>query len=81
MNKMPKPRSLLLLAALAPVALMLFSTDVCAQTGKGGAAAVVGRVSPQDRKGKDERLDCRPRRRLARGRAPASRGRDGPRRR
>ena len=37
MNKMPKPRSLLLLAALGPVILMLLSTDVCAQTAKGGA--------------------------------------------
>ena len=38
MNNMPKPRSLLLLAALAPVILMLLSTDVCAQTAKRGAA-------------------------------------------
>ena len=34
---MPNPRSLLLLAALAPVTLMLLSTDLCAQTAKGGA--------------------------------------------
>ena len=38
MNSLPKPkrRSLLLLAALAPVSLMLLSTDVCAQNAKGG---------------------------------------------
>ena len=52
MNNMPKPRSLLLLAALAPVTLMLLSTDVCAQTAKGGAASVVRRAPPQDEKEK-----------------------------
>ncbi|XIA66846.1 hypothetical protein ACFIOY_13660 [Bradyrhizobium sp. TZ2] len=46
MNNIPKPRSLLLLAALAPVILMLLSTDVCAQTAKGGAPDV-RRVLPQ----------------------------------
>ena len=47
MNNMPKLHSLLLLAALAPVTLMLLSTDVCAQTAKGGAASVVRRAPPQ----------------------------------
>src|SRR6476469_7280857 len=51
MISMPKPRSLLLLAALAPVTLMLLSTDVCAQPAK-GEAAVVRRPSPQDEKEK-----------------------------
>jgi TRAP-type uncharacterized transport system substrate-binding protein len=37
MNGLLKPRSLLLLAALAtPISLMLLSTDMCAQTVKGG---------------------------------------------
>jgi hypothetical protein len=49
MNSMPKPRSLLLLAA--PVTLMLLSTDVCAQPAK-GEAPVVRRASPQDEKEK-----------------------------
>src|SRR2546429_5627212 len=52
MNNMPKVRSLLLLAALAPVTLMLPSTDVCAQPAKAGAASVVRRVPPQDEKEK-----------------------------
>ena len=52
MNNMPKLHSLLLLAALAPVTLMLLSTDVCSQTAKGGAASVVRRASPQDEKEK-----------------------------
>ena len=52
MNNMPKLHSLLLLAALAPVTLMLLSTDVCAQTAKGGAASVVRRAPPQDEKEK-----------------------------
>ena len=51
MNSMPKVRSLLLLAALAPVTLMLLlSTNLCAQPAKGGAASVVRRVPPQDEK-------------------------------
>ena len=52
MNSMPKLRSLLLLAALAPVTLMLLSTDVCAQTARGGAASVLRRDAPQDEKEK-----------------------------
>ena len=32
MNNMPKPYSLLLLVALAPITLMLLSTNLCAQT-------------------------------------------------
>ena len=51
MNNIAKPRSLLLLAALAPVILMLLSTDVCAQTAKGGAPEV-RRVIPQIEKEK-----------------------------
>ena len=51
MNSMPKPRLLLLLAALAPVTLMLLSADVCAQPAK-GEAPVVRRASPQDEKEK-----------------------------
>ena len=50
MNNMPKPFSLLLLAALAPITLMLLSTNLCAQPAKGGAASVVRRVQPQDEK-------------------------------
>ena len=42
MNSMPKPRSLLLLAALASVTLMLLSTDLCAQR----------RISAQDEREK-----------------------------
>ena len=49
---MSKPRSLLLLAMLGPVSLMLLSTDVCAQTAKGGATSVVRRAPPQDEKEK-----------------------------
>src|SRR6185436_4473169 len=51
MNIMPKPRSWLLLAALAPVTLMLLSTDVCAQPAKGGTPDV-RRASPQGEKEK-----------------------------
>ena len=50
MNSMPKLRSLVLLAALAPVTLMLLSTELCAQTAKGGVASVVRRAPPQDEK-------------------------------
>ena len=49
MNNMPKPRSLLLLAALAPVTLMLLSTDVCAQPAKGGASSRIVRKSKRKR--------------------------------
>ena len=52
MNNMPKLRSLLLLAALASVTLMLLSTDVCAQTTKGGVTSVVRRAPPHDEKEK-----------------------------
>jgi len=52
MNNMPESHSLLLLAALAPVTLMLLSTDVCAQTAKGGAASVLRRAPPHDEKEK-----------------------------
>src|SRR5712671_15974 len=51
MNTLPKPRSLLLLAALAPVTLMLQSADVCAQPAK-GEAPVVRRALPHDEKEK-----------------------------
>jgi len=51
MNIMPKPRWWLLLAALAPVTLMLLSIDVCAQTAKGGTPDV-RRASPQGEKEK-----------------------------
>ena len=44
MNNTPKPRSLLLLAALAPITLMLLSTDVCAANRAKGGAPVVGRA-------------------------------------
>ena len=47
MNGMPKPRLLLLLAALAPITLMLLSADVYAQSAK-GQASVVRRALPQD---------------------------------
>jgi TRAP-type uncharacterized transport system substrate-binding protein len=47
MNGMPKLRSLLLLAALAPVTLLLLSTEVYAQPAR-GEAAVVRRAPPQD---------------------------------
>ena len=50
---MPKPRSLLLLAALAPITLILLSTNLCAQSAKGAAASVLRRVPPaQDEKEK-----------------------------
>jgi TRAP-type uncharacterized transport system substrate-binding protein len=51
MNRMPKPRSLLLLAALALFSLLLPSTDVYAQPARGEAAAV-RRAPPQDEKEK-----------------------------
>jgi len=51
MNIMPKPRWWLLLAALAPVTLMLLSPDVCAQPAKGGTPDV-RRASPQGEKEK-----------------------------
>jgi TRAP-type uncharacterized transport system substrate-binding protein len=51
MNTLPKPRSLLLIAALAPVTLMLQSADVCAQPAK-GEAPVVRRALPHDEKEK-----------------------------
>jgi len=51
MNSMPKPRSLLLLAALAPVILLLLSSDLCAQAVRGEAPAV-RRALPQDEKEK-----------------------------
>lgn len=47
MNGMPKLRSLLLLAAVAPVTLLLLSADVYAQSAR-GEAAVVRRAPPQD---------------------------------
>ena len=47
---MPKPRSLLLLAALAPVTLMLLSTDVCAQTAKGEAPSRPPRLTARRKK-------------------------------
>ena len=50
MNNVPKSCSLLVLAALAPITLMLLSTNLCAQPAKGGAASVVRRVQPQDEK-------------------------------
>jgi len=48
---MPKSRSLLLIATLAPVAMMLLSTDVSAQPAK-GEASVIRRASPQGEKEK-----------------------------
>ena len=51
MNIMPKPRWWLLLAALAPVTLMLLSPDVCAQPANGGTPDV-RRASPQGEKEK-----------------------------
>jgi TRAP-type uncharacterized transport system substrate-binding protein len=50
MNNVPKSCSLLLLAALAPITLLLLSTNLCAQPAKGGATSVVRRVPPQDEK-------------------------------
>ena len=51
MNGMPKPRLLLLLAALAPITLMLLSADVYAQSAK-GEASLVRRALPQEKKEK-----------------------------
>ena len=47
MKRIPNPRTLLLLAALAPATLLLPSTDVCAQPARSEAAAV-RRTMPQD---------------------------------
>jgi TRAP-type uncharacterized transport system substrate-binding protein len=51
MNSLPKPRSLLLLAALASISLMPLATNVCAQTSKGGDPNV-RRLLPQIEKEK-----------------------------
>jgi TRAP-type uncharacterized transport system substrate-binding protein len=51
MNNMPKPRLSLLIAAIAPVTLMLLSTALCAQPAK-GEATVVRRAFPQGEKEK-----------------------------
>ena len=51
MNSMPKPRSLLPLAALASVTLMLLSTDLRAQPAK-SEAPVARRASAQEEKEK-----------------------------
>ena len=51
MKNMPKPRSLLLFAALAPVALLFLSADVCAQSAK-GETSVVRRAAVQAEKEK-----------------------------
>ena len=51
MNTLPKPRSFLLLAAVAPVTLMLQLADVYAQPAK-SEAPVVGRASAHDQREK-----------------------------
>ena len=49
MNGMPRPRSLLLLAVMAPVSLLLLSTEVRAQPARGEAAVVRPASLPDER--------------------------------